>query len=197
MADRDLGKVDPPPLRIPIVDERGYPTIEMTAFLTRLWSRVADPSGNIIDRTANAAAQAERDASLANNLTGSLQEQLIQIAKQFDDFQEVGEGHIKSRTAHGAKGRIVGTEDFANTVVAGVVKQSTSMESAEETSADPSSVEIVAAPSDYDQSYTQGLIEQVNGNTQRINQVIADFNAAVDQLNSWRQKLIDAGIVHD
>lgn len=197
MADRDLGKVDPPPLRIPIVDERGYPTIEMTAFLTRLWSRVADPSGNVIDRAADAAAQAERDASLANNLSGSLQQQLIQIAQQFDEFQGVGEGHIQSRTEHGVKGRNVGTEDFATQVVAGVVKQAASMEEAEETSAEPSSVEIAAAPSSYNQAYIQGLAEQVNGNTQRINQVIADFNAAVEQLNSWRQKLIDAGIVHD
>lgn len=196
MADRS-SQVDPPPLRTPIVDDRGYPTAEMTAFLSRLWSRVADPRGNIIDRAADAAAQAERDAGLANNLSGSLQEQLLQVAQQIDNFQEVGEVHIQSRTAHGVKGRNVGTEDFASTVVGGVVKQASAFTAAEETTAEASTVEVGSAPAAYNQAYTQELADQCNENTARINTLITDFNQAIERMNEWRQKLIDAGIVNE
>lgn len=197
MAERKSGRVDPPPLRTPIVDERGYPTPEMTSFLSRLWSRVADPSGNIIDRTAEAAAQAERDAGLANNLSGSLQEQLIQIAQEVDNYDEVSQAHIKSRNAHGVKGRNVGNEDYANTVIAGVVKQAAAFTAVSETKVEPSTVEIAAAPAAYNQAYTQELADQCNLNTTRINSLITDFNQAVEKMNEWRGKLITAGIVHE
>lgn len=91
--------------------------------------------------------------------------------------------HENLTSAHGVTGNNVGTEDFATDLIGGVVLLAELVSDAVNSTQTITLTDIAAAPSAYDQTYTQTLADMANDTKAKHNQLVIDLNAVVTQLN--------------
>lgn len=176
-------KVSPPPIQGRIVDTNGYPTKVLVDFMHRLWKLTADPSGNFLTQTNNAAtngvsaaAAAAESAAEAINLAGNAGEGVTIVAEALDD-------HEADDTAHGSNGSVIGADDTATELSAGLVKMSSAITDAANTTASAVSA-VSSAPAAYDQTYIDTLASAINAQSDAINQIITDYDSLAAKLNA-------------
>ncbi len=181
-------KVDPPPIAVRVVDSNGYPTRELKEYLYRLWTRTADPKGNLLDEASQQATSAQETANASIELSGNATQQIQQLVAALNQ-------HIELEQAHSSNGAIVGFNDLAETNKAGLVKKAQSVNFPGETNATTSAVVVTAAPATYSQAQVQELVVQLNSRTVELNKLIVSYNQQAAILEQMKQSLIAAGIM--
>lgn len=130
---------------------------------------IAENTESIIQ---NALAIAQNSIDIAANANA-----IILLANSLDS-------HVNSSQAHGSNGDIVGFNDVADETIVGLVKRMASISDAVETTVDITTADIGAAPTAYDQVYTQSVTDLTNENKAAINQLSSDLNDAIAVLNN-------------
>lgn len=115
----------------------------------------------------------------ADSSITSIEQNAQNIQQNADDLTD----HEGDTSAHGVTGVNVGTEDFAQSLIGGVVLLMDLV-----TDANPSTQtiilpDILAAPAAYNQAYIQTLADMANDTKLKHNQLLIDMNAAIVQLN--------------
>lgn len=82
-----------------------------------------------------------------------------------------------------ASGQLVGNNDFATSLVGGVVNLMALVSDAVDSNANITMVDIGVAPAAYDQTYTQSVTDLLNDTKAKHNQLVTDVNAVIAQLN--------------
>lgn len=91
--------------------------------------------------------------------------------------------HVAARSAHGADGNIVGTNNFCQSAVGGVVLLGAAVANASNPGASvPSGVG--PAPATYDQAYAQAQTDNINSLINSVSEVATMANNALVTLNS-------------
>lgn len=93
--------------------------------------------------------------------------------------------HISSNSEHGVTGSNVGTEDYAQSLVGGVVLLASLVNDAAQSAVSVTSPDAPVAAATYSQTDTQTTVDLVNEMKGDINQLVTDVNAAIDQLNDF------------
>lgn len=132
-------------------------------------NNISTNASNIVNNTANIAANAASIVINANN-----------IATLTSDFGL----HVEAETAHGSNGAIVGKDDLATSLVAGLVKTMASLADLTSSTATIVLPDIGLAPAAYDQAYAQSVTDMTNEAKLKINQLTTDLNATIDKVNS-------------
>ncbi len=131
----------------------------------------------------------------------------------FDDLDAIEttlNEHIESDSEHGVTGENVGTEDFAQSAIGGVVYLADLVDDALESTAEvtiadapASTAEVViddvgAAPLVYDQAYADEQTALINDIKAKHNTLLVDVNTAITLLNDVKAKhnalLIDVNL---
>ena len=92
--------------------------------------------------------------------------------------------HIAAESAHGANGDIVGTDDYAQAGVGGVVLLANPVANAVASTVSVTSPDAAAAPATYNQAQAQSVVALVNEMKGDVNTLVANLNAAITQLNA-------------
>lgn len=92
--------------------------------------------------------------------------------------------HVDAESAHGANGNIVGTGDYAQAGVGGVVLLANPVANAVDSTVSVASPDATAAPAAYNQAQAQSVVALVNEMKGDVNQLVIDLNAAITQLNA-------------
>jgi peptidoglycan hydrolase CwlO-like protein len=92
--------------------------------------------------------------------------------------------HIDAESAHGANGDIVGTDDYAQAGVGGVVLLANPVANAVTSTVSVTSPDATAAPATYNQAQAQSVVALVNEMKGDVNTLVANLNAAITQLNA-------------
>ncbi len=92
--------------------------------------------------------------------------------------------HVNEESAHGATGNIVGTGDYAQAGVGGVVLLANSVANAVASAVSVTSPDATAAPATYNQAQAQSVVALVNEMKGDVNTLVANLNAAITQLNA-------------
>ncbi len=90
--------------------------------------------------------------------------------------------HVNAESAHGANGSIVGTGDFAQASVGGVVLLANPVANASQASITVP-IFVAAAGATYSQAHTQTQIDTINALRQNMTDLIAAHNALVTVVN--------------
>lgn len=194
-------RVDPPPINTRVVDENGYPTRELKEYLYRIWARVADPSGNLLDQTNNSAGEAGEAAEEGLELIGTIEQQIIQLSGFLVDLQSEADAiqaslnsHVAAQIAHGSIGAVVGFDNAALPHLRGVVFKAGNVFIPGSSSA--STVGGVgAAPATYTQAHSQALADAVTNTANQFNTLLGNYNALAASVNSLKNSLIAAGMM--
>lgn len=109
----------------------------------------------------------------------------INVQDAIDETVGDLDAHTSSTSAHGAGGDIVGTTDFATSILGGVVLEATNVSDAVQSTVTVTSPDATAAPAVYDQTDAQTAVTLVNELKLDLNQAITDFNAVTVQLNAF------------
>lgn len=116
----------------------------------------------------------EKSSNAANSANSALQ-----VASQTkQDLQT----HEQDRSAHGVTGVIVGTEDYAQELVGGVVLLASKV--------DPlaaNTVSIGDAPATYDQTHEQAVVNAVRSLASKQNDIIGKVNELIQALQDAKQ----------
>lgn len=91
--------------------------------------------------------------------------------------------HIGSSSQHGVTGNNVGTQDYAQSAIGGVVLLADAVTNANQSSVSVTSPDASAAPAAYDQVQVQEIVDLANEMKGDVNQLVSDVNSAIDQLN--------------
>tara|TARA_R110002012_G_scaffold317786_2_gene534853 strand:- start:1074 stop:1601 length:528 start_codon:yes stop_codon:yes gene_type:complete len=91
--------------------------------------------------------------------------------------------HESLNSAHGVTGDNVGAEDFAQSLMGGVVLLMELVDDANTSTQEVTFPDILNAPASYDQTYMQGVASMCNDLKAKHNQLLIDMNAAIIQLN--------------
>lgn len=91
--------------------------------------------------------------------------------------------HESETVAHGSTGDIVGNEDFCTDVTGGVVLIMALVADAVSSAAEVTLSDVGGAPGTYSQSYANAQTDLINDVKAKHNQMLADLNAAITQLN--------------
>ena len=158
----------------------GWPDIMTDDYLTNLQNfieiarnsddlleQVEQNEANIIVNAANIATNADNITTNADDISTNA-DNIIIVADDLSD-------HELLNSAHGVTGDNVGTEDFAQPVVGGVVLLAALI-------ADLTAIataDIAAAPVAYDQVYTQSVTDLTNENKAKINEIVLKVNAII------------------
>lgn len=113
------------------------------------------------------------------------------IATNVDDIQTNAtnfDNHNTSNSQHGVTGDNVGTGDFCTELVGGVVLLMASVANAVNSTQQITITDLLAAPVAYDQTYTQLVADLANDTKAKHNQLVADLNAAIAQINDLISK---------
>lgn len=100
--------------------------------------------------------------------------------------------HDASNSEHGVTGDNVGTGDFAQTAIGGVVLLADLVADAVDSAVSVDSPDATAAPAAYDQTQAQTVVTLANEMKGDINQLVSDLNDAITQLNDLLQQMKDA-----
>ena len=172
----------------------GWPDIMTDDYLTNLQNfieiarnsddlleQVEQNEANIIVNAANIATNADNITTNADNIATNADD----ISTNADDISTNADNiiivaddlsdHELLNSAHGVTGDNVGTEDFAQPVVGGVVLLAALI-------ADLTAIataDIAAAPVAYDQVYTQSVTDLTNENKAKINEIVLKVNAII------------------
>ena len=117
---------------------------------------------NISDNSDDIETNAENIATNATNLTN----------------------HESSTSAHGVTGDNVGTEDFAQSAIGGVVNLAVLVADAVSSATEITTADIGTAPVAYDQAYAQEQTDLINECKSTINALVTDTTSAINQLNA-------------
>jgi len=150
------------------VDQNAEATDENTLSIESLDIRVTD----------NTAAITAIDIRLttAEGEIDTLRIDLDQLRLDFNN-------HTAAQSAHGATGDIVGTDDYAQPAIGGTVLLAPAVADAAPSTVTPPTA-VAAAPATYSQAYTDSQTAAINALSTALAQAIADYNAAVTQLNA-------------
>lgn len=91
-----------------------------------------------------------------------------------------------------ASGQLVGNNDFATSLVGGVVNLMALVSDAVDSNANIAMVDVGVAPAVYDQAYTQSVTDLLNDTKSKHNQLVTDVNAVITQLNELISNSITA-----
>jgi hypothetical protein len=172
----------------------GWPDIMTDDYLTNLQNfieiarnsddlleQVEQNEANIIVNAANIATNADNITTNADNIAtnaDNITTNADDISTNADNIIIVADDlsdHELLNSAHGVTGDNVGTEDFAQPVVGGVVLLAALI-------ADLTAIataDIAAAPVAYDQVYTQSVTDLTNENKAKINEIVLKVNAII------------------
>lgn len=136
-------------------------------------------TGHIDDTVgAHAASAISYDGTLSGLAATNDQDAIDEVVSDLDT-------HEALETAHGVTGDNVGTEDFASSLVGGVVLLAANVDDAVASTVSVTSPDATAAPVVYDQTDAQTAVTLVNELKADLTQVITDFNAVTAQLNAF------------
>ena len=144
----------------------GWPDIMTDDYLTNLQNFVemARNSDDLIDEVEqNAVNITTNTANITTNA-----DNIIIVADDLSD-------HELLNSAHGVTGGNVGTGDFAQPVVGGVVFLAGLISDLTQIA----TVDIVVAPVAYNQVYTQSVTDLTNENKAKINEIVLKVNAII------------------
>lgn len=103
----------------------------------------------------------------------------LQTANQVKrDLQD----HEQDRSAHGVTGEIVGTEDYAQELVGGVVLLANKVEQLT-----ANTVRVENAPETYDQTHEQSVVNAINSLASKQNDIIGKVNELIQALQDSKQ----------
>lgn len=145
---------------------------------------VANNADNIATNTDDIA---DNSAAIATN-TSNISSNASSIGTLQTDLSD----HVNSNSQHGVTGDNVGTEDFAQDSVGGVVLLAALVADAAGTASSIALPDLGSAPATYDQTYTQETANLVNECKAQINNLVADSQNAINQLNALLQSMKDA-----
>lgn len=143
--------------------------LENTLAISENSDQILINSNNIANNTANIAANAANIVVNANNIAT--------LTSNLDL-------HVAAEVAHGSNGAIVGRDDLATGLAAGLVKTMASLADLASSTATIILPDIGAAPAAYDQAYAQSVTDMANEAKLKINQLTTDLNATIDKVNS-------------
>lgn len=139
----------------------------------------AEWSDEIVNEWLNNLHNSITVANSSDENIDSIEQNAIDITINAANF----EAHDQSTTEHGVLGNNVGDENFASELIGGVVLLMELVDDAIQSNEIISLVDIAAAPALYNQAYTQTLADMANETKLRHNNLVADFNNAVIQIN--------------
>ena len=122
--------------------------------------------------------QVKLNTEKSNNAVISANSALQTANQTKQDLQD----HEQDRSAHGATGDIVGTKDFAQELIGGVVLLASKVEQLE-----VNTVSIVDAPATYDQTYEQSVVDAVRSLASKQNDIIGKVNELIQALQDAKQ----------
>lgn len=153
-----------------------------------LVAQAGDTSNAQVDQNTQAIASnlsaIQQNASDINDLEGDVSTNTSNIATNTTNLSN----HISSNSEHGVTGDNVGTEDYAQTLVGGVVLLAALVNDATQSTVSVASPDAPVASATYSQTDTQTTVDLVNEMKGDINQLVTDVNAAIDQLNDFIDK---------
>ena len=137
-----------------------------------------------INKTINLQGQQIKQNTQRSSNANKTAKSALELAEKTK--QELDE-HEQDRSAHGVKGVIVGTEDFAQLDVGGVALLANKVE--------PLTVNTVSiddAPAEYDQAHEQAVVEAVRSLASKQNDIIGKVNELIQALQDAKQMQSDA-----
>lgn len=117
-------------------------------------------------------------ANIANNAT-DIDTNATNIQTNADNF----EAHDTSDSEHGVTGDNVGTEDFAQTLIGGVVLLADLVTDVAQTSSTIATADVGLAPATYTQVYAQEQTDLINELKATVNDLVTDTTDLVTQFN--------------
>lgn len=117
-----------------------------------------------------------------------IEQNISDIEQNAQDLQD----HENETLAHGATGDIVGNLDWCTATIGGVVLLADLVADSVDSAAEITIADIGAAPATYSQTYTQSVTDLLNDTKSKHNQLLADLNDVVTQLNLLLASLISA-----
>lgn len=115
----------------------------------------------------------------ADSNIGSIEQNAQNIQQNKDNLTD----HEADTSAHGVTGVNVGTEDYAQSLIGGVVLLMDLVTDANTSIQTIVLPDIAAAPAAYNQAYIQTIADMTNDIKLKHNQLLIDMNAAILQLN--------------
>lgn len=157
----------------------------------------SNTAGVANNAATNATQQTEIDANTSTNATQQteIDANTTGVATNASNITTVTDNfntHDASDSEHGVTGDNVGTGDFAQTAVGGVVLLADLVADAVASTVSVDSPDATAAPATYDQTQAQTVVTLANEMKGDINQLVSDLNDAITQLNDLLQQMKDA-----
>ena len=100
--------------------------------------------------------------------------------------------HEDDTSAHGVTGSNVGTEDYAETAIGGVVLLAALVANAIDSTATINTADLGDAPASYDQAYAQSQTDLINETKAKHNQLVTDLNSSISVINSTLAAMVAA-----
>lgn len=154
-----INQVSQPPLTSAMVTKDGKLTRPWAIWFRDLYKRTAYKGGNAIDD--NAADSVWVVDSIADALAA----------------------HEAAKAVHGSNGNVVGFNDLAGLLSAGLVRKMMLVNTAITSTVAVTSATVAASPATYDQTHNDTIISLINELKTDTNQAITDLNLAMTQLN--------------
>lgn len=122
--------------------------------------------------------QIKLNTEKSNNAASSANSALKTANQTKQDLQD----HEQDESAHGVTGDIVGTEDYAQELIGGVVLLATKVEALT-----VNTVSVGDAPVTYDQTHEQSVVDSVRSLTSKQNDIIGKVNELIQALQDAKQ----------
>lgn len=97
--------------------------------------------------------------------------------------------HETLYTAHGSNGNIVGFNDTSSETLYGLVKRCALISNVAMATTVITTADIAAAPSAYDQTYTNTMASLINENKAKLNSIVTDLGNVVTTINNILAKM--------
>lgn len=182
-----VNNVAQPPLVSPIVDSEGKLNRAWASWFRDLYRRVAYKGGNSIDDNTESIGNID-DELLGVGATIEL------IIEAVNDNEITMNNHIDADTAHDSNGAIIGADDLATLLAAGLVKMSVLVDDAVNATSSSVSVDspdVSTAPVAYDQVHIESIVALANETKAKVNILVTDFNTVVTEVDAIVTQLND------
>ncbi len=152
----------------------------------------ADANDTGLTNHINNATGAHASSAISyDNTTSGLTATNTQTA--IDEVDSNLDTHEALTTAHGVTGNNVGTENYAQTAIGGVVLLADLVANVSATTTVIATADVGAAPAAYDQAYADQQTDLINECKAKINSLINnDVNDLITQFNDLLQQMKDA-----
>lgn len=140
---------------------------------------------NTVGISDNKESIATNTENIATN-TASIEENKTNITTNSEATQQNATNltdHEQATTAHGSNGAIVGFNDVATETLNGLVMQMANIADAVQSAVEITQADPIDAPAAYSQTHAQSVVDLTKANKAGINQLVSDFNDAVNVLN--------------